>query len=292
MASTANITLLDEDGVARTYNDVSRIALKNADDPSETVVFSLDGAGSALLKSIIDGSVTEIAADDLYGITEIRNYAFDSCANLTSIAIPNTVTTIGGWAFSGCSKLESVSMGTGVTSIGQSAFGTSGLRRVYINDLAAWCGIYFYNNYSNPLVRYNSSEVNDIILNGSICYTLTIPNSVNTIKKYAFIRSSITSLFVPNSVWTIAEYGFNSCKNLETVTIGNGISGIGSYAFAGCSSLTTIVCQATSPPTIYSTTFNSVPATCAIYVPAAGVNAYKSASYWSSRAAYIQAIPT
>ncbi|UKK59906.1 leucine-rich repeat domain-containing protein [Prevotella communis] len=54
-------------------------------------------------------------------------------ANLTSIDIPNRVTSIGGQAFSGCSNLESVSIPASVTSISEEAFCNCGmLAKVYI----------------------------------------------------------------------------------------------------------------------------------------------------------------
>ncbi len=50
------------------------------------------------------------------------NRAFSYCERLTSIVIPDSVTSIGQWAFFYCEKLESVSIGKGVESIGYQAF--------------------------------------------------------------------------------------------------------------------------------------------------------------------------
>ena len=51
---------------------------------------------------------------------------------LTSIEIPNSVTSIGGAAFKGCSNLTSIEIPASVTSIGGSAFDEcSGLTTVY-----------------------------------------------------------------------------------------------------------------------------------------------------------------
>ena len=55
-------------------------------------------------------------------VTSIGNYAFYDCIGLTSITIPSGVTSIGDSAFESCSSLTSVTIGDGVTSIGDYAF--------------------------------------------------------------------------------------------------------------------------------------------------------------------------
>lgn len=58
---------------------------------------------------------------------------FHLFSDLTSIVIPNSVTSIGGLAFYGCNGLTSVTIGNGVTSIGLGAFyGCSGLTSIEI----------------------------------------------------------------------------------------------------------------------------------------------------------------
>ena len=44
------------------------------------------------------------------GVTEIGEYAFDNCINLTSVSIPDSVTTIGSYAFSGCNRLTNLTI--------------------------------------------------------------------------------------------------------------------------------------------------------------------------------------
>ena len=59
------------------------------------------------------------------------------------------------------------------------------------------------------------------------------------------------------------------------------------YDNSSCVSLTI---HADTPPTIVNNTITGLKADCIIYVPAASVDAYKAAEYWSERADYIQAI--
>ena len=73
-------------------------------------------------KNYIAGSLTNITADMLAGLTSIRDYAFYHNSSLRSVEIPNGVTSIGENAFSLCSDLESVTIPNGVISIGKSSF--------------------------------------------------------------------------------------------------------------------------------------------------------------------------
>ena len=117
-----------------------------------------------------------------------------------------------------------------------------------------------------------------------------IGSCVNTIDSYAFSKcASLTSIDIPNSVATIGRRAFQNCSGLTSVTIGDGVTDIGYGAFYDSSSLTSITIYATTPPTLGGTAFNATN-NCPIYVPAASVETYKTASGWSTYASRIQAI--
>ena len=169
-------------------------------------------------------------------VTSIGSDAF-KYSSLTSVTIPNSVTSIGSYAFESCYSLTSVTIPNSVTSIGDGAFqGCHGLTSVTISDITAWLSISFAGSESNPLCyAYH------LFLNGEEVKDLTIPNSVTSIGDYAFQWcSSLTSVTIPNSVTSIGNSAFYYCSNLTSVTIPNSVTSIGGYAFQRCSSLTSV----------------------------------------------------
>ena len=66
--------------------------------------------------------LTSVSFGDDSQFESIPHSAFNSCSQLTSINIPNSVTTIGESAFSTCYSLPSIDIPVNVTLIGPSAF--------------------------------------------------------------------------------------------------------------------------------------------------------------------------
>lgn len=171
-------------------------------------------------------------------------------------------------------------IGGKLTAIKDSAFyGKTSLKSIVIPDGAITMGYNVFSGCTN-LTRVNSN------VNG-MC---NIPSGTTSIGGSAFEKcSGFSSVNLPDSVTNIGAFAFQSCKGLTSVTIGSGITNIGNYSFRYCSNLTSVTVNATTPPSVGSSTFDSTN-NCAIYVPPDSVDVYKSA--WSTYASRIQAIPT
>ena len=169
------------------------------------------------------------------GTITISGSAFYNCTSLSSVTIPDSVTSVGASAFNN-SGLTSVTIGSGVTSIDDRAFAyCDRLASVYITDLAAWCGISF-DAAANPLIH-----ANNLYINGKLATDIVIPSSVTSIGDRAFDDcTSITSVTIPNSVTSIGFCAFDGCTNLTSVKIPDSVTSIGNYAFDNCTSLTDV----------------------------------------------------
>ena len=220
-------------------------------------------------------------------VTSIESHAFEYCG-LKSVIIPNSVTSIDSYAFYGSVSLTSVIIGSSVTSIGKHAFsGCKGLNSVTIGNNVTSIGNDAFHGCSSLTSVTMMSPSNLISIGNSAfsgCEALgyfKIRNSVTSIGDWAFeYCSSLSSISIPDEVKTIGNHAFLSCSNLKYVTIGSNVESIGTNAFYGCKNLTSVAVYIHEPLYIQRlfTFSNSSRAT--LYVPSGSVEAYENHYGW------------
>ena len=205
-------------------------------------------------------------------VTSIADNTFYSCYSLSLITIPNSVTSIASSVFQSCNSLASITIPNGVTSIADSAFRSC-------------------NSLASITIPNGVTSIADSAFNG--CYSLasiTIPNSVTSIASSALQSCySLTSITIPNGVTSIASSAFQGCNSIASITIPNGVKSIADSAFRFCYSVAFYdFSNHTSVPTLASTNvFTNIPSDCQIRVPASLVDAWKTATNWSTYADHI-----
>lgn len=106
-----------------------------------------------------NSAVTSVTIPD--SITSIPDAAFVNCSKLTNISIPNSVTYIGFSAFSSCTSLKSITLPSSLSTIGNSAFAgcPSSMTVTYPGSKTQWDAIFKGSN-------------NDVLENHLICAML------------------------------------------------------------------------------------------------------------------------
>ncbi len=208
-------------------------------------------------------------------LKEIGKFAFSSCTALHSAALPSTINQIGSNAFEGCHSLRETDgspnvlvLPNSMTKIDDYTFaGCSSLQNIMLGSNTSHIGYYAFSGDTN------------------ISGTLTIPDSVRTIKPYAFqdcrnLHKIGFNAINCNEAGDSSRYAFAGCTGIDTIDIAKNVTKIVRYTFAGCSNINTINMYPTSIPYVDTMAFETSNSTVNLNVPC-GVG-YNTSYYWKN----------
>lgn len=184
-------------------------------------------------------------------VTSIGAYAFDACKGLTSITIPDRVTNIGAGAFRDCTGLTSVTIPNSVTNISYSAFrDCSGLTSVTIGNSVTSIGydaFYGCHGLTNITIPDSVTSIGQGAF--QYCTGLTTVNwnatectSAGESTSYPIFKDcfNLATVNIGDNVKIIPTYAFKDCTGLTSITIPDSVISIDSYAFENCTGLTSM----------------------------------------------------
>lgn len=231
-----------------------------------------------------------------YPVLTIGEYAFNNLYSLTTLIIPNTVTTIEKYGICSCTRLDSISIPSSIKTIGRGVFeSVPSINKTNVESLEWLCNSPF--DFSTSLVYpgwgklyLNGQEVIDLVIPESVEHigsyafdgcteikTLDIPKSVTTIGNRAFYYCiALESINIPESITSIGEAAFGTCLELKSVYIPNSVTTLESNAFRACKKLTTATIDASTfiPDNAFSNCSNLTSITIGKSVPSVRSEAF------------------
>lgn len=219
--------------------------------------------------ALVNGSMTEINSN----ATVVKDNAFYSHSTITSVNFPKAK-SIGQYAFFGCTALTSVNFPL-VTDLDTGTFyGCSNLRSVSLPVYAKTLPSSFCRECSK-LSSVNLPLVSDI-------------------GAYSFYKcSNLVKVCFPKAS-QIVQNGFYGCSKLTTADFPTVNISIQTRAFYDCSALSSLILRSSNMPSLEKidafTRTKIASGTGYIYVPAALVDTYKTATNWSTYANQFRAL--
>lgn len=251
-------------------------AYKNSSEYTEPNVSMIETSGDVYIDgTLYEGKMPDFVFSPLVLVNEsgiVSDTAFYN--EITKVTFPSKIKSLSEGAFQ-FSNIEEITLPANITSIGERSFYyCHGLKKITILG----------NITAIPLQTFTMT-----VTKNSQLSEVNIPDSVTTIGNSAFkYCKNLKTFRFPAKLKKIVDYAFQNCTSLEMVDLPSTVTSIGKSAFNNDTALKTVICRATTPPTLGTKVFTSVVEN--IYVPDANVNAYKAATNWSEYADKIKGI--
>lgn len=183
----------------------AELAYTLSEDGTHYIV-SVSGSASALTEAEILEEYGE--EGEKLPVTEIASQGFFGCDHLTSIVIPDSITTIGASAFAYCTKLSSVTLSQNLETIPYGIFGKC--ENIFSVEIPA----------SVTAIQYGAFMYSSI-------KSIIIPETVQTIGNYCFYYcTELETADIKCEITTVPYGTFFSCTSLTSVILPSTITEI------------------------------------------------------------------
>ncbi len=250
-------------------------------------------------------NLTTNLATDFPKLKRLGNDVFRNCYRFTSIQLPATVEDLAGNPFTYNSNITTFTVNS------QNQYYYADNSSTMIIERQSQKLVCLAQNATDKTIPAAVKEIGEYACANNQSTAITFADckvtKVGTYAFQAYKKTFDTSLF--NTVREIGDYAFSSCDNWTPETlelprvvkiglrafnqwtsvtkfiIGSKCKEIGAYPFGSAAenlTVTTVVCYATTPPTIDGNTFNTAARAVieALYVPDESLEAYSRATSW------------
>ena len=171
-----------------------------------------------------------------YKVTRIGVWAFNGCAGLTNVSLPEGLTEIGDFAFSD-SGLTQISLPSQLTSIGDQAFNSCRFNQINLPDGLVSIGYSAFANCSNlTLISFPDGLISighSAFWGCESLRQVSLPKELTSLETTVFFDcSSLTQISFPEGLVSIGDGAFQNCSNLTQIALPDNLTSIGESTFA------------------------------------------------------------
>jgi len=226
-------------------------------------------------------------------LTSIPKSTFDG-TKLSSVIIPELVTSIGNLAFRNVSTLTQITLPSGLLWLGGSMtfYGTAIKSLTLPANTQIIGGTLGDGTFQNTgitsfAIPSNVTTIGNSTFQTSKLASLIFPsnNQVSSLGGFCLSNTKLTSLVIPENVTTICVGALSETTTLKNLELPASLTEIQSSAFNGCTALTSIKVHNAVPVDLSSfpDVFTGIDKSkCILYVPAGTTAAYQAANSWNA----------
>ena len=249
-------------------------------------------------------------------VVAIEDDAFRNAVNLKTVTLPSTLRSIGNRVFSGCISLaDTLVIPSNLEYLGPEAFNDCTSLTTVLWQARCCDGVPAKDYYKYPYffrcLRLREAIVDtgveklpiqvfsDIrnleritVREGMVDMTkdfaacshnlrrVTLPSTLRSLGHGVFYETALDTVLLPEALEEVGDYAFAYCDSLRVVYMGSKVRSIDSYCFTECKNLREIVVRSVVPPDVQPTTFNQLPPSVVVRVPANALDAYRRHPVW------------